>query len=300
MAANTKALRSLNPVSRKIEDYKLLTKYRLSMTVVFTSMMAFILASPGVIDWVGLMVLTLGGMLITGAANALNQVLEKDYDLMMERTKNRPIATGRMSVSEAVLTAGLMALTGICLLAFFNVWASFLGTLALVSYAFVYTPMKRISTLAIPVGAFPGALPILIGCAAVEGEITAFALTLFTVQFFWQFPHFWAIGWLGFDDYKKAGFKLLPSVNGERDENTGLQSAIYAVVLAFIPILFYWNFDTTWLSIAVMSLAGLVYAKYGWTLYKQNSRQAARALMFFSFAYMPIILLVLLLDKYLF
>lgn len=298
--ANTEALSSLSPVLRKIEDYKLLTKYRLSMTVVFTSMMSFILASPGAVDWVGLMILTLGGMLITGSANALNQVLEKDYDLMMDRTKNRPIATGRMTVSEAVLTAGLMALTGICLLAFFNVWTSFLGTLALVSYAFVYTPMKRISTLAIPIGAFPGALPVLIGCAAVEGEITAFALTLFTVQFFWQFPHFWAIGWLGFDDYKKAGFKLLPSVNGERDENTGLQSAIYAIILSFIPIFFYWNFNTCWLSIAVMSLTGLVYAKYGWTLYKQNSRQAASSLMFFSFAYMPIILLVLLLDKFLF
>jgi protoheme IX farnesyltransferase len=160
--------------------------------------------------------------------------------------------------------------------------------------------MKRISPLAIPIGAFPGALPVLIGAVAIEGEITAFALTLFTIQFFWQFPHFWAIGWLGFDDYKKAGFKLLPSVNGNRDEKTGLQSFIYALVLAVIPILFYWNFNAGWLSIAVMSLTGILYAKYGWNLYKENTNDSARKLMFFSFAYMPIILSVLMLDKFLF
>lgn len=270
------------------------------MTVVFTSMMAFILASPVSVDWIGLVILTLGGMLVTGAANALNQVLEKDYDILMERTANRPIATGRMTVSEAVMAAGLMTLVGISLLALFNVWASFFGMLSLVSYAFVYTPMKRISPLAIPIGALPGALPVLIGAVAIQGEITAFAVTLFAIQFFWQFPHFWAIGWLGFDDYQKAGFKLLPSVNGQRDERTGLQSFIYASVLILIPILFHWNFNTGWVSIAIMAITGAVYAMYGWQLYKQNSKQSARKLMFFSFAYMPIILLVLMIDKFLF
>jgi len=297
--ANTKAISSLNPVSRMIEDFKLLTKWRLSMTVVFTSMMAFILASPGMVDWIGLAILTLGGMMVTGAANALNQVLEKEYDRMMKRTENRPLATGRMTTSTAVLIAGFMTLGGISLLAFFNVWASFLGMLSLVSYAFVYTPMKRVSSLAIPVGALPGALPILIGAVAVQGEITAFALALFTIQFFWQFPHFWAIGFLGFEDYKKAGFKFLPGVNGQRDEKTGLHSFIYAMLLVFVPFLFWWNGDASIISVLAIAITSLVYAKYGWNLYKENSDAAAKKLMFFSFAYMPIVLFVLLVEKFL-
>lgn len=270
------------------------------MTVVFTSMMAFILASPGKVDWIGLAVLTLGGMMVTGAANALNQVLEKEYDRMMKRTENRPLATGRMTTSTAVMIAGFMTLGGICLLAFFNVWASFLGMLSLVSYAFVYTPMKRVSSLAIPVGALPGALPILIGAVAVQGEITAFALALFTIQFFWQFPHFWAIGFLGFEDYKKAGFKFLPGVNGQRDEKTGLHSFIYALLLVLVPFLFWWNGDASMISVMAIAITSLIYAKYGWNLYKENTDKAARKLMFFSFAYMPIVLFVLTIEKFLF
>ena len=270
------------------------------MTVVFTSLMAFILASPATIDWIGLMVLTMGGMLVTGAANALNQVLEKDYDRMMQRTQNRPLAMGRMTTSDAVLIAGLMPLIGTSLLAYFNVWASFFGMLALVSYAFVYTPLKRVSSIAIPVGALPGALPILIGAVAVQGEITAFALALFTIQFFWQFPHFWAIGFLGFNDYKKAGFKFLLDANGERDKKTGLNSFLYAMLLVIIPIFLWWNGDASLWSVLAISITGIFYAKYGWNLYKENSDKAARKLMFFSFAYMPIVLLVLTIEKFLF
>ena len=299
--SKTKVLNSsLSPVSRKIEDFKLLTKWRLSMTVVFTSIMAFILASPSAVDWVGLLILTLGGMMVTGAANALNQVLEKDFDKMMKRTENRPLATGRMTTSNAVLIAGMMTLIGTSLLAYFNVWASFFGMLALVSYAFVYTPMKRVSPLAIPVGALPGALPILIGAVAIQGEITAFALALFTIQFFWQFPHFWAIGFLGFEDYKKAGFKFLPGVDGQRDEKTGLHSFIYAMFLVFVPFLFWWNGDASMISVLAIAITGVVYAIYGWNLYKANTDAAARKLMFFSFAYMPIVLFVLTIEKFLF
>lgn len=270
------------------------------MTVVFTSIMAFILASPSAVDWVGLLILTLGGMMVTGAANALNQVLEKDFDKMMKRTENRPLATGRMTTSNAVLIAGMMTLIGTSLLAYFNVWASFFGMLALVSYAFVYTPMKRVSPLAIPVGALPGALPILIGAVAIQGEITAFALALFTIQFFWQFPHFWAIGFLGFEDYKKAGFKFLPGVDGQRDEKTGLHSFIYAMFLVFVPFLFWWNGDASMISVLAIAITGVVYAIYGWNLYKANTDAAARKLMFFSFAYMPIVLFVLTIEKFLF
>lgn len=300
MQEKVSAVSSLSLLGQKVEDFKLLVKFRLTLTVVFTSMMAFVLASPGAIDWGWLLILALGGFLVTGAANTLNQVLEKDYDKLMTRTENRPIAAGRMTVSQAVLWAGFMSLGGIVFLALFNVWAAFFGMLALVSYAFIYTPLKRVSPIAIPVGAFPGALPMLIGAVAVQGELTAFAITLFTIQFFWQFPHFWAIGWLGFDDYQKAGFKLVPSNEGERDQKTGWYAFIYATLLVFIPFMFMWNGEVGLGAIIVLALIGVAYAVFGYRLYKIKTREVALQLMFASFFYLPLVLAVMMIDKFLF
>lgn len=300
MQEKVSAVSSLSLLGQKVEDFKLLVKFRLSATVVFTSMMAYVLASTGPVEWGWLLVLALGGFLVTGAANALNQVLEKDYDKLMSRTENRPLAAGRMSVSQAVLWAGFMSLAGIVFLAMFNVWAAFFGMLALVSYAFIYTPLKRVSPIAIPVGAFPGALPMLIGAVAVQGELTTFALTLFTIQFFWQFPHFWAIGWLGFDDYQKAGFKLVPADNGERDQKTGWYAFIYATLLIFVPFMFLWNQEVSLGAILVLALIGAVYAVFGYRLYIQKTRKAALQLMFSSLFYLPIVLAVMMIDKFLF
>ncbi|HMO38026.1 MAG TPA: heme o synthase [Saprospiraceae bacterium] len=292
---NAKAIRL---VGTKLQDYKLLVKFRLSATVVFSSVMAYLIASPtGLVNWTAIAVLATGGFLVTGAANALNQVLEKDYDKLMKRTANRPLATGRMSVSEAVMAAGFMSLIGISLLALFNVWAAFFGTIALVSYAFLYTPMKRISPLAVVIGAVPGALPALIGCVAAQGELTMLGLSLFAIQFFWQFPHFWSIGWLGFEDYQKAGYKLLPARDGQRDRNTGFQSFIYALFLLPIGLLPYWIGAAGLISAIIVGVLGLLYALLSWNFYQQNDRKAALRVMFYSFLYNPMTLIVLFMDK---
>ncbi|MBK6995856.1 MAG: protoheme IX farnesyltransferase [Lewinellaceae bacterium] len=193
--------------------------------------MSYAIVCEGAVNWGSMLLLAVGGFLVTGAANALNQVLERDYDRLMPRTANRPVVTGRMSVSTAVLLAGLMALFGISMLSWFNPLTGFLGTLSLISYAFIYTPMKRSTPLAVVVGAVPGALPLIIGCVAYEGFISPTAWMLFGLQFLWQFPHFWAVAWLADEDYKKAGFYLLPSGNGEKDKTTGLLSFAFCLLL---------------------------------------------------------------------
>ncbi|GJM33187.1 MAG: protoheme IX farnesyltransferase [Saprospiraceae bacterium] len=284
-------------VLQKVKDYQMLVKFRLTATVVFSSVIAFLIASEGAINWVAVVILAAGGFLVTGAANTLNQVLEKDFDKLMKRTADRPLAAGRMKDSEAVLAAGLMSLAGILLLALFNPWTAFFGMVALLSYAFLYTPMKRISPIAVIIGAVPGALPTLIGCAAAEGTLTLLALSLFTLQFLWQFPHFWSIGWLGFEDYQKAGYKIVPTLNGKQDPSIGLQSLLYALFLvpvAFLP----WYLGVSGIVSAVLvALLGLVYAGFSWNFYKKSNRKSALLLMFFSFFYIPISLIAFLADK---
>lgn len=278
-------------------DYKMLVKLRLTLTVVFSALMAFFIAAPAEVSWWAVLVLGLGGFFVTGAANALNQVLEKDYDKLMKRTADRPLAAGRMTVSEAVLAAGLMAMAGIMLLALFNVWAAFFGMLSLVAYAFLYTPLKRYSTMAIPVGAVPGALPMLIGCVAAQGDLTPLAFALFSFQFAWQFPHFWAIGWLGYEDYRKAGYKLLPERNGERDPNTGLYASAYALLL--IPLSFtlpLLGATGIW-SAVFAAVLSLVYAALGVNLNRKKDRKSALYLMFGSLIYLPVVLIIFYLDK---
>lgn len=284
--------------SQKVTDYKLLVKLRLSLTVVFSSLMAFLIASPaGALRWFDVALLALGGFFVTTAANALNQVLEKDYDKLMTRTENRPLAAGRMSVSEAVLLSGFMSLVGITILALFNPWASFFGMLALVLYAFVYTPFKRIGPVAVVIGAVPGALPVLIGAVAVDARISGLALLLFGIQFFWQFPHFWAIGWLGHEDYSKAGYKLFPSKDGKPDSNAGLQSFIYSLFL--IPMcfgLYFMGLGSLAAGFVTLALT-LGYAVLSWNFYSQSDRSSALKLMFYSFVYLPLVLITFFVDK---
>lgn len=283
--------------SQKVKDYQILVKFKLNLLVVFSAVMAYLIVAQGTVSWVAVVFLALGGFLVTGAANALNQVLEKQHDRLMTRTENRPLAANRMETSEAVMAAGFMSLFGIVFLAMFNPWTATLGMLALISYSFIYTPMKRVSPLAVFIGAIPGALPVLIGCTAMQGEITAFALVLFSIQFMWQFPHFWAIAWLAHEDYTNAGFYLLPSSTGERDSSTGLQSFIFALLLLVVSVMPYFMGMTGLLSAIVLLGIGGLYALYSWQLYKECSREAARRVMFCSFAYLPISLIVLYLDK---
>ncbi len=259
--------------------------------------MAYLIAAEGGVNWLSVLILSLGGFCVAGAANALNQVLERDFDKLMKRTANRPLATGRMTVSEAVLAAGILSIIGLMLLAMFNPWASFFGVIALLSYAFLYTPMKRISPSAIAVGALPGALPMLIGCVAYQGELTSLALTLFLLQFFWQFPHFGAISWIGFEDYQKAGFKFVVAKDGKQDPSIGLQGVFYALCLVPVGLVPFFTNVTGFVSAVVVSILALAYAWFGWNLYRQSDRKAAMQLMFFSFFYLPAALTALWLDK---
>lgn len=276
----------------------MLVKFRLTLTVVFSSLMAFLIAATGPVNWLALAVLAAGGFLVTGAANALNQVLERDYDSLMKRTAGRPLAAGRMSVSEAVIAAGFMSLFGITFLALFNPWAAFFGTLALVTYAFLYTPMKRLSPSAVAIGAVPGALPALIGCVAAQGELTFLGLSLFALQFLWQFPHFWSIGWLGHEDYTRAGYKMMPTNRrGERDRRIGLQAFLYALFLVPVGLIPFMLGVSGWASAAAVAALSLAYAWFGWKFYRAGSRKAALQLMFFSFAYIPVSLVALFADK---
>jgi protoheme IX farnesyltransferase len=293
-AATTTPLRL---VSQKVRDYGELVKFKLSLTVVYSAIMAYLIAATGDVNWLEVLILSLGGFCVAGAANALNQVLERDFDKLMKRTANRPLATGRMTVSDAVLAAGILSIIGLMLLATFNPWASFFGVIALLSYAFLYTPMKRISPSAIAVGALPGALPMLIGCVAFQGELTSLALSLFMLQFFWQFPHFGAISWLGFEDYQKAGFKFVVDKDGKQDRNIGLQAVVYSLCLIPVGLMPYFTAVTGVVSGVVVSILALAYAWFGWNLYRKNDRKAALQLMFFSFFYLPLVLTALWIDK---
>ncbi len=298
MAYNTVQEGIWSSLSSRIKDYGALVKLRLNLTVVFSSIMAYlIIDTSGTVDWVRLGVLALGGFLVTGASNSLNQVLEKDYDALMSRTSDRPLAAGRMGISEAVMAAGFMALIGITLLALFNPWTAFLGTIAMVSYAFVYTPLKRISPAAVLVGAFPGALPAMIGCLAASGEFTPMVLVLFALQFFWQFPHFWSIGWLGFEDYQKAGYAMIPAANGKPDPLIGRQAFFYALMLIPIIVMPFWLGKTGWASLIVVVALSLGYIWRSWVFSQKGDRKSALGVMFYSFAYLPLCLISLFLDK---
>ncbi len=280
-----------------IADFNALIKLRLTSTVVFSSVMAFMIASEAKIELVNVLVLTVGGFLVTGSANILNQVLERDYDKLMKRTANRPLAQGRLEVSSAVLLAGLMSLFGITFLAMFNAGTALLGTIAWMSYAFMYTPLKRVSVAAVPIGAISGALPTLIGCVAAQGSLTILGFTLFVIQFLWQFTHFWSIGWLGFEDYNKAGYQFIPSEKGEVSREIGFQALVFALILIPVSTLPYWLGATGIISAIVVGVLSIVFAYFAWNFSKQFNRKSALQLMFSSFFYIPVVLLVYFFDK---
>ncbi|MBK9104849.1 MAG: protoheme IX farnesyltransferase [Saprospiraceae bacterium] len=276
-----------------IQDFELLVKFRLSTFVVFSSLVAYGIAAGSDIRLIPFMLLMSGGFLITFAANILNEILEADYDRMMERTSNRPLAARRWNSSSALVIAGLSSLAGIVLLALLNPLTSFLGTLSLVTYAFLYTPLKRYSTISVMVGAIPGALPVMIGMIAHDGVITSQALFLFAIQFIWQFPHFWSIGFLSYDQYSAAGYKLLPEEDGAIDRRLGTQALVYTCLL--IPVIWFG------FSIGLISLYGAIgltlvssyFIWRAWNFYRQFDKPSARALMFSSFIFLPLALMVL-------
>ena len=275
----------------------MLFKFRLNMLVVFSAAMAYLVALQDDFSWAIFIALCFGGFLVTGASNTLNQVLERDTDPLMKRTADRPLAVGRMSVSSAIMIAGFTSMIGITFLAYINPWTAVLGTLSLILYSFLYTPMKRISPVAVFIGAIPGALPTMIGCVAAQGELTALAIVLFGIQFMWQFPHFWAIAWVGHEDYTNVGFRLLPSKDGEKDYSVGLQSFYFALMLIAVSLMPYLMGVTGIISAIIVAILGVIYAGYSWNLYKKCTKEAALKLMFSSFVYLPIALIALVIDK---
>lgn len=290
---------SYHIIRDSIYDIGLLMKFKLTFLVVFTSTLAYLMAGGLSLGLVPLLIFAFSGFMISGSANGINQVLEKDYDSQMERTKDRPIASGRMTPSVGLLIAGMMGVSGLLTMAYFNQLAALLGAVSLILYAFIYTPLKRYSPIAVFVGAFPGALPVLVGCVAVEGYISTFALLLFAVQFFWQFPHFWAIGWLSFEDYRKAGFKLVPMIGDEIDPEIGLQSLIYTALIFPVAILFYYFniIGLTGLILVLLGASHFVHKSYDF--YRKPSDKSARSLLWAGLYFLPVIFCVLLFSVYL-
>lgn len=281
----------------KLKDYMALIKFTLSFTVVFSSVISYLLAPGITFNIISVLLLLTGGMLITGAANAINQITEKDTDALMKRTAKRPVASGRMSVTEASAFAAVAGALGIYIIGiWFNWTAAMLGAFSLFLYGFVYTPLKRVHSVSVLVGAVPGALPCLIGWVAGTDSLSAGGWALFAIQFFWQFPHFWAIAWVAHNDYSKAGFKLMPSDAGPT-KYSAIQAIIYSLLMipvGFIPYLIKMSGQV---SLVIVLLANLFMVWQCIRLYREMSVPAARRVMFSSYIYLPIVLLSLLADK---
>lgn len=284
-------------VIAKLRDYAQLTKLRLSLLVVFSAVASYIFLLEGVIVWADVILLGMAGWMVTAASNALNQVLEKNEDLLMDRTKDRPVAVGRMSSTEAVLFAGILGTSGIALLGLhFNALSGLLGALALISYAFIYTPFKKLSPAAVFIGAVPGAMPLLIGGTAAAGSLSVLALSLFLIQFFWQMPHFWSIAWLMKDDYARAGYHLLPAGEGQMKKVAVWNLPFLLLLLGAGTLPFFLNASGV-ISLIAIALMGGFFLYCGVRLYRRLDNESAKQLMFASFAYIPVVLCALMIDK---
>ena len=285
------SVRSQSNSTTAITDYLVLGKAKLSSLVVFSSVFGYLIVADS-IDWIHFVLLGVGGLLTTMSANALNQVLERDYDKLMRRTMDRPLAADRMKTSAAVLFAGLTCLAGILILASFNSLTALLGMASLIIYAFVYTPLKRYGTSAVAIGAIPGALPVMIGAVSFEGVITWTTFLLFTLQFLWQFPHFWSIGYLSAQDYHKAGFKLLPMDDeGNLRSDVGVQVLLYSFLLIPATTLLWIFGSASGLSTLISLGLALYYGLYAFRFYKQFDHASAKAAMIASIIYLPLMLI---------
>jgi protoheme IX farnesyltransferase len=284
-----------NVFMTKLQDYAQLTKMRLATLVVFSAAMSFLMA-PGTIDWSKLLMLIIGGFLVTGSANGFNQLIERDLDKMMDRTSKRPLPDGRMSNSEGFLICSIIGSIGIFILTYYmNLASGILGLLSIILYTVAYTPLKKMSPLAVFVGAFPGAIPVLLGWVAATNSLGIYGWLLFSIQFIWQFPHFWAIAWVLDDDYKKAGFNLLPS--GARDKGSAIQALIYTITLLPIGIMPFIFKMSGVVSLLVILAVTFYFIFLAIQLYKKCDVISARKLMYGSFLYLPVVQIVLVLDK---
>ena len=283
--------------SARLKDYGLLTKLRLSSLVVFSAAIGFVIGTRGEFVFSQLCWLILGGFLVTGSSNAFNQIIERDLDRLMDRTKNRPLPAGRMSVVEAMVAALVMGAAGILILwIFMNPLCGLLSALSLLIYTLIYTPSKRITPFSVFIGAIPGAFPPLLGYVAATNQIGMEALLLYFLQFIWQFPHFWAIAWVMDDDYKKAGFKMLPS-SGGRDRNSAFQTMAYTLSLVPLALLLHFFGQFSVWSTTLVATTGIFFAGPSFMLYRHLDIASAKKLMYASFIYLPVVQLILMADK---
>lgn len=272
---------------------------RLAISVVFSSVAGYFLGADN-IDFVVVTLLAIGGYLMVGASNAYNQIIERDLDALMDRTKNRPLPAGRMTVPVAFTIASIFTVLGLIVLYIINPKTAMFGAISIFLYVSIYTPLKTKTPLSVFVGAFPGAIPFMLGWVAATGTFSIEPGTLFMIQFFWQFPHFWAIGWWLFDDYKKGGFFMLPT--GKRDKGTAIQIILYTcwtILVSLIPVFgVTGKLYLTPVSGVIIFLLGLGMLYYAVRLFKEKTANAAKKLMFASVSYITLLQIVYVLDKF--
>jgi heme o synthase len=295
---------TINPVSLKsiFIDFKAITKAGLAVSVVFSSIAGYLLgfSKDYPFNWLTLLVLIIGGYCMVGASNAYNQIIEKDLDALMDRTKNRPIPSGKMTTKTALAIAILLTIVGISLLYTINEKTAMFGAISIFLYTSVYTPLKTVTSLSVFVGAFPGAIPFMLGWVAATGNFGIEAGTLFLIQFFWQFPHFWAIGWFLYDDYEKGGFFMLPT--GKKDNSTALQIILYTVwliIASLLPALGYTGqlFLSPVAAILILTIGlGMLY--FAVKLYQIRTSAAAKRLLLASISYITALQIIFILDKF--
>jgi protoheme IX farnesyltransferase len=282
-----------------ISDFKEITKMRLALSVVFSSIAGYLLGVETV-DFKTLILLAFGGYFMVGASNAFNQIIEKDLDALMDRTKNRPIPAGRMSVNTAFIIATIFTLLGIIILYTINKQTAMFGAISIFLYTCVYTPLKTKTPLAVFVGAIPGAIPFMLGWVAATDDFGIEPGTLFALQFFWQFPHFWAIGWFLFEDYKKGGFFMLPT--GKQDKGTAVQTMMYTVwtiIVSIIPVFgFTGRLELSIVAAVIVFIIGLWMLYYAIRLFKKMTEKAAKQLMLVSVSYITLVQIVYVIDKF--
>lgn len=283
-----------------VRNFIEITKFRLSVSVVFSSVAGYLLGADS-IDFFVLFLLCVGGYCMVGASNVYNQIIERDLDALMERTKNRPLPAGQMSVQSAFILAVVLTLVGIVVLYSINPITAMFGAISIFMYVSLYTPLKTRTPLSVFVGAFPGAIPFMLGWVAATGEFGIEPGTLFMVQFFWQFPHFWAIGWFLFEDYKKGGFFMLP--NGKRDRGTAIQVILYSiwtVLVSLVPVLgITGKLFLTPISGVLIGVLGIGLLYYALRLYREKTSKAAKQLMLASVTYITLLQIIYVADKFL-
>ncbi|WP_420321577.1 heme o synthase [Flagellimonas sp.] len=286
-------------LSLTFADFKEITKAKLAVSVVFSSIAGYFLGATQ-IDLMSVLLLAFGGYCMVGASNAYNQIIEKDLDALMNRTKNRPIPGGRMSVQMAMFIAVSLTVIGVIALFMLNPKTALFGAISIFLYTSVYTPLKTKTPLSVFVGAFPGAIPFMLGWVAATNEFGIEPGTLFMIQFFWQFPHFWALGWMLDEDYKKGGFKMLPT--GKKDTGTALQIILYTIWMIVISVMPAFGFTgRLHLSIpaaVIVLLSGLVMLVFAFKLYEKRDNVAARRLMLASVTYISLIQIIYVIDKF--